>query len=78
IAFCFPLHLTNILQTLDVIVFSHYKKFYSQILKYEFQYRRFGFTKKTFWLLLAEAQLKVFMEAIIKSTFTYTCILPLN
>jgi len=78
IAFCLPPHSTNILQPLDVAVFSPYKNYYSQILEREFRYGRFGVTKETFWPFLAEARAKAFTEATIKSAFACTGIWPLD
>ncbi|RPA96521.1 hypothetical protein L873DRAFT_1628580, partial [Choiromyces venosus 120613-1] len=78
IAFCLPPYSTNILQPLDVAVFSPYKNYYSKILECRFHYRRFGIMKETFWPFLAKAWAKVFTEATIKSAFACTGIWPLN
>jgi len=78
IPFCLPPNSTNILQPLDIAVFSPYKNYYSQILELEFHYDRFGVTKETLWPFLPEAQAKAFTEGTIKYAFACTAIWPLD
>ncbi|KAF5393164.1 hypothetical protein D9757_001173 [Collybiopsis confluens] len=74
---CYPSHSTHIYQGLDVVVFSPLKRAWSDTRD---QYERSGgrITKLTFLSVYAQAHLRAFTPANIKSAFEKTGIVPFN
>ena len=78
IACCLPPHSTNLLQPLDVGIFSLYKNYYAQLLEKEFRYERYGVSNANFWEFLSQVRVKAFTVKNIKSAFATTGIFPLD
>ncbi|PWW76824.1 DDE-domain-containing protein, partial [Tuber magnatum] len=72
ISFCLPPHTSHRLQPLDVAVFSHFKRYYSNRILERCKFGDHGVTKENFCSILGPARMQAFTNSNISSGFRAT------